>query len=148
IMLSGDPFNPELASPCLLSLLFPMSKPFRFYFAFHFPFSIFPILSSLRLSAPARGSFLPNFYFPFSIFHSRDDAEFLPQLHRLGAALSAQFVKHAAGVRLYSVFAHEELFGDLPVAQTLRDQPQYFQFARRDAQGFTFAVVSVKGFAG
>ena len=79
---------------------------------------------------------------------SRDDSEFFAQLHRLGAALGAQFVKDATGVSLYGVFAHKELFGDLPVAETLGDEPQYFQFARRDGQGFAFPVVGAKGFAG
>ena len=79
---------------------------------------------------------------------SGDEAEFFAQLDGLGAALSAQFVKDATGVSLYGVFAHEELFRDLPVAETLGDEFQYFQFARRDAEGFAFAVVGAKGFAG
>src|SRR5215469_10789269 len=78
---------------------------------------------------------------------SGDEAEFFAQLDGLGAALSAQFVKDATGVSLYGVFAHEELFRDLPVAETLGDEFQYFQFARRDAEGFAF-VVGAKGFAG
>ena len=49
---------------------------------------------------------------------------------------------------LYGVFTDEELFGDLAVAETLGDEFQYFQFARRDAEGFAFAVVGAKGFAG
>ena len=77
----------------------------------------------------------------------RNDAELFAQLHGLGAALGAQFVKDPAGVSLYSVFAHKELFGDLSVAETLCDEFQYFQFARRNAEGFAFGVVGAKGFA-
>src|SRR5215469_4421242 len=141
-MLFGDPFNPHLATLRLSLATFPHVWPVQVLS--HFPDPLFS--ASQRLCARLFTSQFPISIFPIS--NSGNDAEFFPQLHRLGAALGAQFVKDAAGMSLYGVFAHEELFGDFPVAETLGDEAQYFQFARRDGEGFAFAVVRAKGFAG
>ena len=49
---------------------------------------------------------------------------------RLEAVLQAEFGEDAADVGLDGLLADRQIPGDLPVAVTSGDQPQYFAFAR------------------
>ena len=59
-----------------------------------------------------------------------DQPEFFAYLHRLGSSLRAQLVEEPARMSLDGVFADEELFGDLAIAEAGRDQVKYLEFAR------------------
>ena len=48
----------------------------------------------------------------------------------LDAILQAEFGEDAADVGLDGLFADDQVPGDLPVAVTAGDQPEYFAFAR------------------
>src|SRR2546425_8132535 len=60
---------------------------------------------------------------------SRNQSQLFSQLHCLGSAPGAQLVEQAAGMGLDGVFADEEFFGDLAIAQTDGNQFEYLQFA-------------------
>jgi len=49
----------------------------------------------------------------------------------LDAVLQAEFGEDAADVGLDGLLADRQVAGDLPVAVTAGDQPEYFAFARR-----------------
>ena len=59
----------------------------------------------------------------------------LAQLHRLGAASSAEFVEKTAGVSLDGVLADEEALGDFAVGEAGGDEAEDFEFAWGDAEG-------------
>src|SRR5215216_1776525 len=63
----------------------------------------------------------------------RDQAELLPDLHGLRPSLRRELVEQAARVSLHRVFAHEQLLGNLAVAQSGGDQLEDLELAGRDS---------------
>src|SRR5947208_12510429 len=65
---------------------------------------------------------------------SRNQSQLFSQLHCLGSAPGAQLVEQAAGMGLDGVFADEEFFGDLAIAQAVRNELEDFEFAPSNAE--------------
>src|SRR5947208_16994985 len=63
---------------------------------------------------------------------SRNQSQLFSQLHCLGSAPGAQLVEQSAGMGLDGVFADEEFFGDLPIAQAVGNQLEDLQLAARN----------------
>src|SRR5437879_1594447 len=65
---------------------------------------------------------------------SRNQSQLFSQLHRLSSAPGAQLVEQAAGMGLDGVFADEEFFGDLAIAQAAGNQFEDFELAARNPE--------------
>src|SRR5438132_8051930 len=65
---------------------------------------------------------------------SRNQSQLFSQLHGLGSAPGAQLVEQAAGMGLDGVFADEEFFGDLAIAQAVGNQLEDLQLAARNPE--------------
>src|SRR5438552_18676992 len=65
---------------------------------------------------------------------SRNQSQLFSQLHCLGSAPGAQLVEQAAGMGLDGVFADEESFGDLAIAQAVGNQLEDLQLASGNAE--------------
>src|SRR6476620_7916279 len=74
----------------------------------------------------------------------RNQSQLFSHLYGLGSSSGAQLIEEPAGVGLYCVFADEELFGDLAVAQAVGNQFQNFQLARSDAEFAQSGLVQSK----
>src|SRR5213080_2173723 len=75
---------------------------------------------------------------------SRTQSQLFSQLHCLGSAPGAQLVEQAAGMGLDGVFADEEFFGDLAIAQAVGNQLEDFEFAARNAELLQSLLVQSK----
>jgi len=71
---------------------------------------------------------------------SREQTEFLAELHSLRPSLGSQFVENTAGVGFDCVLAHIKLSGDLAVAHALSDQFKDLKLAASDAELLSFAL--------
>jgi hypothetical protein len=67
-------------------------------------------------------------------FPLRNQPQLFAPLDCLCSSLGAEFVEQPAGMCLDGALADEKAFSNLAVAQTVRNQPEYFQFAFGDRQ--------------
>src|ERR1043166_6295062 len=70
------------------------------------------------------------------IIPSGDDSGLLRDLYGLRAAAGVELREDPGRVGLHRIFADEELLRDFPVTQTLGDELEDLQLARRHAQAF------------
>src|SRR5687767_7288187 len=78
---------------------------------------------------------------------SGDEACLLGELDRLRAPPRRKLVEQPRGMRLHRVFADEEAFPDLTVAEAGGHRLEDLELARRDAELFTPRFVTLKGSA-
>ena len=66
---------------------------------------------------------------------SGEDTQLFSSLNRLRATFGVELFKQSPRVRLDRVFADVDPLGDLPIAESFRDQFEDFEFARRQSCG-------------
>src|ERR1700693_80658 len=75
---------------------------------------------------------------------SRQQPEFLTQLHRLRSPPGPQFVENTTGMCLDRVLAHKKFFSNLAVAHSPRNQLQDLQLSPRNPQALSLSLVCDK----
>src|SRR5437762_6992872 len=75
------------------------------------------------------------------IILSGDQSELFRDLNGLSAAAGVELGEETAGMGLHRILTHEELFGDLAVAQPRGDESEDFMFARRDPERLELRLI-------